>query len=207
MTRPSRSEASRLSLVCAIATIAIGVTVLTGWTLHIDALTRLLVGNVHMLPITAATFVIAGVSLLMQRVDRAAPSTWSLVSRGLALLVLVIGLVTLAERMWGWDIGLDALLFRAVLARMPYQPVGLMATNSAVSFVFVGAALFLLDGQTRRIRQIAHWFSTLGIAIAALALIGYLYGATALYQMDATAAMAVSTACALFILCVGILSA
>jgi len=82
-----------------------------------------------------------------------------------------------------------------------------MATNSAVSFVFAGAALFLLDGQTRRIRQLAHWFSTLGITIAALVLIGYLYGATALYQMDAAAAMAVSTACAFFALHVGILSA
>jgi signal transduction histidine kinase len=207
MTRPSRSDASRLTLVCAIATIAIGLTVLTGWTLHVDALTRVLVGNVHMLPITAATFVIAGVSLWMQRVDTEEPSTLSFMSRGLAVLVLAIGLITLAERMWGWDMGLDGLLFPATLARLPYQPVGRMATNSAVSFVFAGAALFLLDGQTRRIRRIAHWFSTLGITIAALALIGYLYGATALYQMDAAASMAVSTACAFFALDVGILSA
>jgi len=207
MTRPSRSEASRLTLVCAIATIAIGVTVLTGWTLHLDTLTRLFVGNVHMLPITAATFVIAGVSLWMQRVDTDEASPLSLVSRGLAVVVLAIGLVTLAERMWGLNTGLDGLLFPATLARLPYQPVGRMATNSAVSFVFAGAALFLLDGQTRRIRQLAHWFSTLGITIAAMALIGYLYGATALYQMDAAASMAVSTACAFFVLDVGILSA
>jgi signal transduction histidine kinase len=118
-----------------------------------------------------------------------------------------IGLVTLAERVGGVNTPLDRLLFHEVLMRMPYQPVGLMATNSAVSFALAGAALFLLDGETRRIRQIAHWFSTLGITIAALALIGYLYGATAFYQMDAAAAMAVSTACAFFALGVGILSA
>ncbi len=207
MTRPSRSEASRLTLVCAIATIATGVTVLTGWTLHVDLLTRMFVGNVHMLPITAATFVIAGVSLWMQRVDTDEASRLSFVSRGLAVLVVVIGLVTLAERAWGWSTGLDGLLFPATLARLPYQPAGRMATNSAVSFVLAGAALFLLDGQTRRVRQTAHWFSTLGITIAALALIGYLYGATALYQMDVAASMAVSTACAFFALYVGILSA
>jgi len=199
--------ASRLTLVCAITVIAIGVTVLAGWTFRIDALTRLFIGNVHMLPITAATFVIAGVSLLMQRVDRDEPGALSLVARGLALLVAGIGLVTLAERVGGVNTPLDRLLFHEVLMRMPYQPVGLMATNSAVSFALAGAALFLLDGETRRIRQIAHWFSTLGITIAALALIGYLYGATAFYQMDAAAAMAVSTACAFFALGVGILSA
>jgi signal transduction histidine kinase len=200
-------EASRLTLACAIATIAIGVTVLVGWTLHVDILTRLLISNVHMLPITAMTFVVAGASLWMQRVPRDEPGTLSLVARGLALVVLATGLVTLAERMWGPDTALDELLFHDTLARLPYQPVGRMATNSAVSFALAGAALFLLDGQTRRIRQVAHWFSTLGITIAALALIGYLYGATAFYKMDAAAQMAVSTACAFFILGVGILSA
>src|SRR6478736_10139305 len=95
------AEASRLTLACAITTIAIGVTVLAGWTFRVDALTRLFIGKVHMLPITAATFVIAGVSLLMQRVDRDEPGALSLVARVRVVLVLAIGLVTLAERVWG----------------------------------------------------------------------------------------------------------
>jgi signal transduction histidine kinase len=201
------AEASRLTLACAIATIAIGVTVLAGWALRIDPMTRLFIGNVPMLPITAMTFVIGGVSLWMQRVSGREAGTLSFVARGLAVIVLAVGLVTLAERALQWDAAIDRLLFYDALARLPYQPAGRLATNSAVSFVFAGAALFLLDGQTRLIRQIAHWFSTLGITIAALALIGYLYGATALYQMDVAAAMAVSTACAFFVLDVGILSA
>jgi signal transduction histidine kinase len=207
MTRPPRAEAARLTSACTLATIAIGATALAGWTVHLELLTRLFVGSIHMLPITAATFVIAGVSLWMQRTYARETGTLWLVSRGLALLVMTIGLVTLAERVWGWNVGIDTLLFHNTLARLPYQPIGRMATNSAVSFALAGAALFLLDGQTRVVRQIAHWFSTLGITIAALALIGYLYGATALYQMDAAAAMAVSTACAFFALHVGILSA
>jgi signal transduction histidine kinase len=192
---------------CAITSIVIGAIVLAGWMFGVERLTKLSIGNIHMLPITATTFVIGGVSLWLQRASgRDTGAVW-VVSRGLALLVMAIGLITLAERVWGWDAGIDTLLFHDTLARLPYQPIGRMATNSAVSFALAGAALFLLDGQTRAIRQIAHWFSTLGISIAALALIGYLYGATALYQMDASAAMAVSTACAFFALHVGILSA
>jgi signal transduction histidine kinase len=207
MTRPPRAEAARLTAACAIATMAIGATVLAGWTLDFKSLTGLSIVNVHMLPITAATFVIAGASLWMQRVSGRETGTLWVVSRGLALLVMTTGLITLGERMWGWNAGIDTLLFHDALAALPYQPVGRMATNSAVSFALAGAALFLLDGHTRTVRQIAHWFSTLGITIAALALIGYLYGATALYRMDASAAMAVSTACAFFTLHVGILSA
>ena len=161
-----------------------------------------------MLPITAVTFMIAGVSLWMQRaVGRETRARSWLVSRGLALIVLAIGSSRSPSACWDGTPGSTRLLFHDTLARLPYQPIGRMATNSAVSFALAGAALFLLDGQTRFIRQIAHWFSTLGITIAGLALIGYLYGATALYKMDAAAAMAVSTACAFFALHVGILSA
>src|SRR6478672_5988497 len=95
------AEASRLTLVCAITAIAIGVTVLAGWTLRIDTLTRLFVGTVHMLPITAATFVVAGVSLGMQRVSREEPGVLSLVARVLAVLVLAVGIITVAGREFG----------------------------------------------------------------------------------------------------------
>ena len=207
MTRPPRAAAARLTAACALATFGIGAAVLTGWTLGIDVMQRFALGSIHMLPITAVTFVIAAVSLWMQRVSvRETGYRW-IIARGLALLVLAIGLVTLAERVFGWNTGIDTLFFHETLVRLPYQPIGRMATNSAVTFGLVGAALFLLDGQTRRIRQIAHWFSTLGIMIAMLALIGHLYGATPLFQMDSAAAMAVSTACAFFTLSVGILSA
>ncbi|HEU4722787.1 MAG TPA: ATP-binding protein [Gemmatimonadaceae bacterium] len=207
MTRPPRAEAARLTAACAMATLAIGVAVIIGWTFGIETMQRAGLGTIHMLPITAVTFIVAAVSLLMQRVT-ARETRWRFViARALALVVLAVGVVTLAERVFGWDAGIDTLFFHDTLARLPYQPIGRMATNSAVTFTLVGAALFLLDGQSRRVRQIAHWFSTLGIGIAMLALIGHLYGATALFKMDAAAAMAVSTACAFFTISVGILSA
>ena len=203
--RPPRAEAARLTAACALTTIAIGLLVLSGWAFDIDYLQRLLVGEIHMLPLTALTFVISGVSLWIQR-EHKRGTVW-IVARSLALVVLAIGATTLVERVSGWDGPIDRLLFSDRLESLPYRPIGRMASNSAIGFSFAGAALFLLDGQTRLVRQIAHWFSTLGIAIAALAMIGYLYGVQALYQMDASAAMAVSTALAFFSLHVGILSA
>jgi signal transduction histidine kinase len=205
--RAQRAEAARLTAACAIATFAIGAAVLIGWTFDVDAMQRFGLGPVHMLPITAVTFMLASASLWVQRVSARENGYQSYVARGLALLVLAIGILTLSERVWVWDAGIDTLLFHDTLLALPYRPIGRMATNTAVAFALAGAALFLLDGQTRRVRLIAHWFSTLGIAIAAAALIGHLYGATPLYKLDTTAAMAVSTACAVFTLSVGILSA
>jgi signal transduction histidine kinase len=205
--RAQRAEAARLTAACALATFGIGIAVMVGWTFGVDAMQRLGLGSVHMLPITAVTFLLASASLWMQRVTARETGYQAFVARGLALLVLAIGLITLAERVWKWDAGIDTLFFHDTLVGLPYQPIGRMATNTAVTFALAGAALFLLDGETRRVRQIAHWFSTLGIAIAALALIGHLYGAPAFYKFDVTAAMAASTACAFFALSVGILSA
>jgi signal transduction histidine kinase len=207
VTRPTRAEAARLTAASAFATAAIGLAVLVGWSTGADAMRRLFVGSVHMLPTTALTFVVAATSLWMQRVSvRDTGPRWVL-ARALAVLVFLVGAVTLAERVFGLDVGMDGLLFPTELARLSYRPIGRMATNSAIAFTLAGGALFLLDGATRRVRQIAHWFSTLGIALAGLALIGYLYGARRLYQMDGAAEMAVSTAIGFFVLNAGILSA
>ena len=205
--RPPRAEAARLTAACALATFGIGASVLVGWALESDVMQRLGLGGIHMLPISAVTFVIAAASLWLQRASGRDSGYWWYVARGLALLVLAIGAVTLAERVFEWDAGIDQLFFRETLRTLPYRPIGRMATNTAVTFSLVGAALFLLDGQTRRVRQTAHWFSTLGIAIAMLALIGHLYDATPLFKVDTAAAMAAPTACAFFTLSVGILSA
>jgi signal transduction histidine kinase len=207
MTRPSRAEAARLTLACACVTMAVGLTVLTGWATGIDALRRVFVSRVHMLPITALAFIVAAVSLWMQRRSiRDMGARW-IVARGLALLVFAVGAVALAERLFGWDTGLFGRMFPDALRALPYRPVGLMATNSAICCTLAGGALFLLDGHTRRVRQTAHWFSTLGIGLSALALIGYLYGARRLYQLDGAAEMSLATALGFFVLNVGIIGA
>ena len=59
VARAPRAEAARLTAACALATFGIGIAVLAGWTLGIDVMQRLALGTIHMLPITAVTFVIA----------------------------------------------------------------------------------------------------------------------------------------------------
>ena len=62
VARAPRAQAARLTAACALGTFAIGGAVLVGWTFGIDAMQRLALGTIHMLPITAVTFVIAAVS-------------------------------------------------------------------------------------------------------------------------------------------------
>ena len=114
--RPPRAEAARLTAACAFMTVAIGLTVLAGWAFDLDDLQRLFVGRIHMLPITAFTFVIGGVSLWLQRAHERKPI--AIVARSLAILVLAIGAITLVERVFAWDAGIDQVLFHDQLARL-----------------------------------------------------------------------------------------
>jgi signal transduction histidine kinase len=199
--------AARLTAAAAAATLAIGLVVLGGWAGNVDAMRRFFTAGLHMLPNTAMGFVAGGASLLLQsRPELTTGVRWK-IARGLALFVLALGVLTLCERAFEWSFGIDELLFHDSLRSFPYRPYGRMATNSTLAFILAGGALFLLDGQTERVRRMANMFATVGLSIATLALVGHLYGAHALYQMDAAAGMATGTALGFFTLHAGILCA
>src|SRR4029078_10361006 len=96
--RAPRAEAARLTAACALGTFGFGVANLVGWTFGIDGMQRLGLGTIHMLPITAVTFVLASVSLWMQRVTAREIGYQSLLVRALAPLVLLSGMLALVHR-------------------------------------------------------------------------------------------------------------
>ncbi|HKG92036.1 MAG TPA: HAMP domain-containing sensor histidine kinase [Gemmatimonadaceae bacterium] len=199
--------APRTASGAAAVAFGIGLIVFAGWAFDVDAMRRLFVGSMHMLPNTSVGFMAGAVSLWLQSRPRAAADSAMprIAARALAALVLALGVLTFGERVWGWSAGIDELLFPALLRQHPYRPLGRMATNSTVAFALAGAALLWLDVTTRGGRRPAHWLATAGLTISAIALTGYLYDAQVLYQMDAAAGMAISTALAFFALHLGIL--
>ena len=205
--RPDLRIAAAISSSAAAVASAIGLTVFAGWALDVDAMRRLFVGSIHMLPNTSLGFVAAGASLWLQVRPGADGPTRRRVARALAALVLALGALTFGERVWGWELGIDQLLFPELLRRHPYRPPGRMATNSTVAFALAGGALLLLDVVTRRGHRPAQWLGAAGLTVAALAVVGYLYKANAFYQIDAAAAMAISTAMAFFSIHLGVLCA
>jgi signal transduction histidine kinase len=192
-----------LAAGAALAAAAIGAVVLVGWAADVDAMRRLFFGRIHMLPNTAVGFLLASVSLWLQRAGPAEGRARA-VARTFAVVVLLLGALTMGERLFGWDLGIDRRLFPELVARHPYRPPGQMATNTTVAFTLAGAALLWLDVVTERGYRPALWLATVGLAIASLALVGYLYGAQPLYEIDVAAGMAISTALAFLAIHVGV---
>ena len=204
--------ARRITTAAACVTGAIAVVVFIGWASDVDSMRRMFFGRLHMLPNTAVGFFLASIALWLQRVPVPHARPAQRVATTLSLVVLILGALTFVERAFEWDFGIDRLLFPELLRRHPYRPLGRMVINSTISFVLAGGALASLGVHTGRARRLGHFAAVAGLAIATLALIGYLYGAQSLYGqqlhgVDVATGMAIATASAFFALHIGILFA
>ena len=183
-----------------------GVTVFVGWVTGSDILRTFTPQGIMMLPNTSVAFIVAGITLWLLRNEDIPPRTRRL-ARIAGGFVFLVGFLTFIERVTGWSFGIDMLLFPDAVRTQPYRPFGRMATNSTVALTLGGAALLLIDLETRNRWRPAQLMATAGVAIASLALLGHLYGARPLYAIDRAAGMAVPTALAFFTLHTGILFA
>jgi PAS domain S-box-containing protein len=199
--------------------VLVGCLVLMGWGLNLDILKSGMSGLATMKANTAICFVLAGISLNLQ-VRKSRESQGSRVARianGCAIAVIIIASLTLCEYLFGWNFGIDELLFRAQADIDKLHP-GRMGINTAVNFCLVGMSLWLINRPERRslsqpqhqVRiervMLAQVLATAAGAIAIQCLIGYAYGVPSLYPVNgATTSMAIHAALSFVVLSIGIL--
>jgi signal transduction histidine kinase len=180
--------------------------VLLGWIFDSDPLKHLGISSVVMLPLTAIGF-FCGAAVLGIQAFGSTRMLWQRSGQALSGVVLILGFTMLAQRVGGFELPVNLLLFPDALHSYQYRPYGLMAGNSALAFTLLGAALCMPE-VTLRGRRLANGFALAIVAIAAVALVGYAYGTRSLYSVDKYAAMAFSTASCFLAIGVGaILSA
>ena len=191
----------------AIAASCIAVLVVLGWFLDIDALKQLLPGLVSMKFNTALSAGILGGSLsywlLAQRSPTEQfPKSVRLVLLGAAAIVVLVGGLTIAQYQLNVNYGIDQLFVKDDTSIIGTSHPGRMAINTAVIFVLLGIAWFLL-GLSRLHRR---WFYViqgllgLGGLIALLGLLGYAYQVESFYGLSTYTRMALHTAVVLLLL-------
>jgi len=154
---------------CSVFAVAFGVWVLTGWALHIQILKSILPGQVAVKANTAVCFILVGVALWFLRKEQpSVASGWKLAAKIAATIAGVVGLFSLLEFLWGWDLGIDQLLFTAGVEDIPgsVRP-GLMSPIAALGFFCLGPGLLLLHAKS----TLGRWSAQLlpaGVAIASV---------------------------------------
>ena len=195
----------RISQMASLLVIAIGCLVLLGWQFDIPLLKSGFPGMTSTMKAnTALCFLLAGVSLRLLQYQRLTRLHYR-VAQGTAGLVIVIGLLTLSEYLFGWHLGIDEWLFRDVGSSETPEP-GRMAVNTALNFVLMGVALLLLGNNSQRDTWLAQICSSVAALMSLLALFGYIFEVKIFAQLIVVATTQVPfTILTFFILYGGIL--
>ena len=155
-----------------------------------------------MQPNTALAFVLAGAVLWLLERKQRGDANRALATGG-ALLVLVIGVLTLVDYLSGTWSGIDGWFFKFMPETAPPIPAR-MAPAAALDFTLLGIALLLVK---RGHGQLVMTLALLAGLCALLALTGHLYGANLPFGMGGTLAMAIHTAVGFLILSTGVAAA
>lgn len=149
----------------SVSAVGFGLLVLSGWAFHVPSLKTIIPGQVAVKANTAICFILLGLALWLVRKENQAGTRARAISRCLALITGVIGLLSLLEFWTGRNL-IDQLLFHAGLDDAPgsVRP-GLMSPLTAVSFLGLGIVLASIDLTPRWVK----WLQSLCIGIAAIA--------------------------------------
>jgi len=184
-----------------------GAAALVGWAVGNEMLKGAYASNINIKTNTAIALLLSGLSLLLlaRRPPRNAFRTW--LGRILAVAVIVIGLATLSEHVFGWNLGIDEYLFPEGAGIAATQSPNRMGPPASICFSLLGAALLLLDWRTRSGKAPSQYLPLAALVIAFLPFLGYVYGDHDLYGVAKYTAIALSTAICLILLSLAVIFA
>jgi PAS domain S-box-containing protein len=180
--------------------VLVGLICLAGWIFDVRTLTSLVPGAVEMKANTALCFVLCGLALILLA-GRPSTSVEG-AARATAVFAACIGLATLGEYLFGWQLGIDELLFhdRAGV----YNVIrGRMSPYTSTAFVLLGFGVATI--RIRHLDRAARLAAGIGMAVGAVALLGYLWDARELITDRWLPPIALNTGICLVALGAGVL--
>jgi diguanylate cyclase (GGDEF)-like protein/PAS domain S-box-containing protein len=181
----------RPEFLLAVFVVALGLSAVSGWLLHVPALFEIRAGLVPMVFNTGLCFLLSGSAIaLLARTTPAAAR----VRRVLACLVMLLCGLTLAELILDRSLGIDMAGLHAWYDYGNTRP-GRMAPNTATGFLLLASTVLLAGGVRSRRRAYGVVLLTFGVlAVGLTGLAGYLLAPDLLFGWAKSARMALHTA-------------
>ena len=176
-----RSNLKTVSEILSIILIIIGFIILIGWAFNIPIFKSpgpefsTIKSNI------ALCLILIGASLWLQQAKRINVNNRR-AAQILAIIVLIIGLLTLIEHLFNLNLGLDQILFIE-----PYGATNTFSPNrisfiTAIELVITSITLLILDKKANKHVPAQYLMILVGI-LALMVLLGYLYNAPEFYQV------------------------
>lgn len=183
-----------------------GSIVLIGWIFDISIFKSILPNYVAMKANTAICFMLIGISLWLLQTKWQGNKTAFRVACLCAFVVFMIGFLTFMEYIFGWDFGIDQLLFKESATAILTSSTGRMAFNTSIIFVILSIVLLLHVFEVAFFFYVAHSLVILAGIFSLLSFTGYFYGANPLYlSIKFSTAMAVHASILFIMSCIGCL--
>jgi hypothetical protein len=185
--------------------VIVGVLSLLGYAFDVRRLTDWNGDGISMFPNAAGCAVLAGASVLLlssaddRRLVR-------LLVRLFAVVVAVVGGLTLVEHIFSLNLGIDTLLFQRSWGQRAAAAPMRMGPPASSSYLIVGIGL-LCATDARRARRFASVVGIAVVAIASLSLIGYGFGADQLFGVAQLTGIAFQTSTVLAAIGLGLIAA
>lgn len=195
---------SKVITTSGILLTVLGLMVITGWLLHISALTAILNNSTNMVFNVAINFTLTG--LIILSLQKQTPIFQRLIPSILAGIIFTISLLTLCEYLLDYPIGIDELIIRVNFKDINPHP-GRMPLNTTICFLLTSIIFLTLPfGKNKTVAgfiQAAIFVIFLlgfSVAISYLLNISFLYGT---YNFNT---MAVHTAFGMVILSLSLIA-
>lgn len=203
--QPHLEHPPRFVAFASWSTFAVGLAVILGWVCDIEFLKSVVPSLVSMKFNTALAFIMIGGALGLITSDE--PSAWQLlIARTAAIGAMLIGGITICEFLFDWNPGIDQ-FFVWDPADPKFFP-GRPALATSLNFCLVGIGLLLLRSENRHLVKVVQAAAFVPFMIAALSLVGHLFGASMLHgKVYNLASMALHTGATFVVFTIGMLYA
>lgn len=186
-------------IILSLFTLLGGLIVMTGWVFGLPVLQKLFLAHISMKFNTGLCFVLYGGALLaLQSGNKTYHTT---VFFALTAAGTLLSLITFSQELSGFNCGIDTLF---IGDKTPVSPVfpfpGRMASNSSFNFTLLGIGLLAIRSSNRIYRLGAQYIFHVVTMLAAIALVGFLYGVSLFYILFYITAMPPHTALLFFML-------
>ncbi|HET6973191.1 MAG TPA: ATP-binding protein, partial [Pyrinomonadaceae bacterium] len=195
-----------ISIGLAAFAFAIGGAALLGWVFDNEFLKQIHPALVNMKANTAVCLMLVAASCFLIN-DRSPSPGKRFVRQLFAAIVALVGLVTLSEHIFGWNTGLDQVLFHETWEQSGLSFPGRMGVAASLNFVFLGVALSFLDVKARRWFRVSNIAVTLVVTVTLLVFLSYFYGIERVEPIALYFTIALHTVIAFLCLCASILLA
>ncbi|HKG96887.1 MAG TPA: ATP-binding protein, partial [Pyrinomonadaceae bacterium] len=206
LSQPQLARSKSMSITFALLAFCIGGAALLGWIFDIEILKRIHPTLVNMKANTAVCLMLSAASLLLLQ-NRPVSNTRRLIVQLFAAIVGSVGLITLSEHVFGWNTGLDLLLFFESADEAGQSFPGRMGVAASMDFLLLGIALSFIDARSNRWFRVSSIAVLMVVGVTLLVFLYYFYGIERLEPIGQYFTIALHTVVAFLSLCAAILLA